>query len=431
MADVPDDSKRSLNSVIPERVSSKRCLERERDAINNELEQARKKLKASGSFDAHFWTQSAKIEQVTLIKSEVQRKISLRNFIEASGGSETEWQKTEEAQVLFQKIRAQETFSKIYEKQALRLEGGKKRSLRASFVKLFTSSKMGLNITTTGVGKRDSRLQSKFRFDLIDAYDCQYSGPELFLWCPVMGAWFMDNQVIAAHLFAHMHGQETMDAIFGKKKTSELFSPRNGLMIFHAIEKQFDAGFLVIVPQLPDKPSKCQLRQWLAKSPREYKIRILDTSSKLMGQLIRPDSELRWKDLDNKPLEFRSGARPAARYLYFHYCLQTLRRAWKEPPHQSKNTLKENIGKLYWGTPGRYLPRNMLLAFVEELGHEYEDLLEGACGSTGNDETLLTTTLAQVKVTKCPTNPELDSSDREDDSEDDSEDDEDGDEDDD
>lgn len=103
-------------------------------------------------------------------------------------------------------------------------------------------------------------------------------------------------------------------------------------------------------------------------SPREYKVRIMDSTSVKSDNRVSPNGNLRWRDdLDNRPLVFRNNFRPGPRYLYFHYCLQILRRAWKDPPYQTKVTLKNEISKLYWGTPGRYLLRNMLLAFVEEL----------------------------------------------------------------
>jgi hypothetical protein len=44
------------------------------------------------------------------------------------------------------------------------------------------------------------------------------------------------------------------------------------------------------------------------------------------------------------------------------------------------------VGKPFWGTPGRYLPKNMLLLLVEELGNEYKDLLKGAYCETGDLE---------------------------------------------
>lgn len=61
--------------------------------------------------------------------------------------------------------------------------------------------------------------------------------------------------VTGSHLFAYKQGQETMDAIFGKIRAGELLSFRNGLILGAAIEKHFDAGVLVIVPDLPEKPT--------------------------------------------------------------------------------------------------------------------------------------------------------------------------------
>lgn len=46
-------------------------------------------------------------------------------------------------------------------------------------------------------------------------------------------------------------------------------------------------------------------------------------------------------------------------------------------------------GKPLWGTPGRYLPKNMLLAFVEELRHEYKPLLDGVSFGRSRDSQLL------------------------------------------
>jgi hypothetical protein len=58
---------------------------------------------------------------------------------------------------------------------------------------------------------------------------------------------------------------------------------------------------------------------------------------------------------------------------------QVLRRAWRAGGGQkSVFSLEDELGKPYWGTPGRYLPKKMLLALIEELGHEYVGLLDGA-----------------------------------------------------
>lgn len=383
--------------TILDRTCSKRALnlEEERNEINTELSRERKRLKPRASFDAEFWAQAANVENITLRRSEVQRKISLRNFIrdnESSAG----WEQTKEAQDLFEQIRAQNVTAKICHDQAKRLSGiREKRSLRASFMKLFTTSKMGLDVSITGSGPRDSNEQSRFRADIINAYDSSYPASEPWLWCPILGTWIETG--VAAHLFAYMHGQDTMDAIFGKNKKPELFSPRNGLLLAKQIEDVFDKGFLVIVPLLSDNPTRVELARWVMREPREYMTRIIDPSSKLMDKRVTLCSNLRFKDLDKRPLQFRNQFRPAARYLYFHYCLQILRQAWKQPIQESKLTLKNEVGRMYWGTPGRYIPQNMLLAFIEELGHEYGGLLGGASCSSGEDMALLAAASRQVK----------------------------------
>lgn len=63
-------------------------------------------------------------------------------------------------------------------------------------------------------------------------------------------------------------------------------------------------------------------------------------------------------DLDNRPLKFLTDFRPRARYIYFHYCIQVLRRAWQHsnPGQEASGILQAERAKLYWGTPGRYLP---------------------------------------------------------------------------
>lgn len=111
---------------------------------------------------------------------------------------------------------------------------------------------------------------------------------------------------------------------------------------------------------------------------------------------------LTWREFDGRKLQFLTSFRPAARYMYFHYCVQILRVAWQyneaKSPKRAATVLKDENGKPYWGTPGRYLPKNMLLALVEELGHEYQPLLEGAGSKKSRDsDLLLELAAAQVK----------------------------------
>jgi hypothetical protein len=374
-------------SSFPE-VEPPAVLENRKRTLNDSLKAARKRLKEHGSFDASFWTQAARVEEIEIAKSDTQRKISLQSF----RGNETEWEKTDEAKAIFERIKAQEQAKKICDLRIRDLNPTKpRRGLRPAFMKLFATSKAGLNIPTPGAGRRDPRLMSAFRSEMIEKYNAKHDSED-FLWCPVLAAWCSSDEVIAAHLFAYMHGQATMDAIFGSRRPPELFSARNGILISSSIERYLDCGKLVIVPDLPERPKIAELLVWVNSDVRNFKIRVLDRSWVQLGKLITPYHNLRYQDLDNRPLQFRSTFRPAARYSYFHYCIQILRSAWQRNSQggpAASQIMKDESGKPFWGTPGRYLPRNMLLAIVEELGHEYEPLLEGASSSRSVDSQLL------------------------------------------
>lgn len=115
--------------------------------------------------------------------------------------------------------------------------------------------------------------------------------------------------------------------------------------------------------------------------------------SSVDGKLVNYTSDRVWNELDGQEIMFRSDFRPRAQYLYFQYCVVMLRRSW----HNEKPTvaLKDQVGKHWWGTPGPYMRRNMVLAFVEEIGHEYEALLEGSMDSpTSEDDAPVETALA-------------------------------------
>ncbi len=51
-----------------------------------------------------------------------------------------------------------------------------------------------------------------------------------------------------------------------------------------------------------------------------------------------------------------------------------LRRSWHHNEHET--ILKDHLGKKFWGPSGPHLREKLLLAFVDELGHD--DFLDGA-----------------------------------------------------
>lgn len=325
-------------------------------------------------------------------------------------GAEVQFSHSEKAKSLREQLHALEVDERLFRTQAellgsedTRREVGKSR--RRAFLELFTTSKIGLGVTGTGRGRRGTSSQSQFRAACINAYNCSDPDPQReFLWCPIIKTWVPQRSATAAHLFAYMHGQDVMDSVFGVMKNPELFSPLNGLIVSHILEEKFDSGFMAIVPRLPDHPTLAQIALWNIAEPKEYKIRILNLEDPEVHKVIHPNSGQTWKDLDGTNVEFRSTFRPRARYLYFHYCIQILRRAWRADK-QAAGLLKKEFGKGYWGTIGPYLPESMLRAFVEELGHEYNELLAGVADdkatATQEDRNLLVAVASnQVKASR-------------------------------
>ena len=49
------------------------------------------------------------------------------------------------------------------------------------------------------------------------------------------------------------------------------------------------------------------------------------------------------------------------------------------------DVLRDELGRPYWGTVGKYVKKNQLLGFIEQMGHEYQDLLMGATEEEGEN----------------------------------------------
>jgi hypothetical protein len=395
MSKLPEPETSPPQIYNPKKRSAREILTLHNEKIVLDIDEgaARKKLEAQGTFSSEFFRGASEVEQLALKRMRVVSDISLSEF----DGPFSEWKKTEEARRLFEQTRAHEERAKIWETRSKELSLERpKVSLWQSFLALFTTSAMGLGIKT-GAGKRDSSIQSNFRQQLITDYTGYGQKPRT-AYCPILQESFPLDEMVAAHIFSYKHGQAMVDALFGKIRPSELFLSKNGQLINRRIERYFDSGVFVIVPDLPDRPIVDAVRRWLNSEVREYKIRIIDSTSDMLDNDIFFEKDGRkYRDLDGQKLQFCSTARPAARYLYFHYCLQVLRRAWRAGggPHSLKGLEDENR-RLVWATPGRYIGKQMLRAFVEVLGHEYRDLMKGGSCERGDPNALIKVATSQI-----------------------------------
>ncbi len=345
--------------------------------VNEEIKRRRTKLTTRDSFDSAFWQKRARISKLLQQRVNLRRKTSLEEL----DVSPTEWADTEEGKSFIEEMRAHQLDFKICARQADRLKLDARnpeysaRSHRRTFMKLFTTSYrgLGINVQKAGSGARPSNIQSKFRRCLIGAQNSRHPhANDKRLWCPVISDYMPSGIMKAAHIFPWAGGQVLMTEIFGEG--AGLNSIYNAILMSTEAEGHFDKGNFVIVPNVNEQ-SPAAISLWHQSSPKSFKIRVVDPEARGMDDFVNGEGTKRFRELDGKVVEFR-GARPWARFLYFHYCVTMLRRSWNR--QKKAWVLERELGKPLWATAGPYVRKNMLLALVEEMGHEYEELMAGA-----------------------------------------------------
>lgn len=369
------------SAMVSDRTSSKLKIDyvNRRKEINEDIKQARKRIKKSSSFNVEYWSAKRVVSEYKLQLKDIQKKSSVVDmFGDASEDKTRAFLMTAEGRRISEEERALELETKLLAKQESRItERSKDRSLRQAFLQMFVGAWGGLHLQNSA-GPRKVSDQTHFRDELhrVMRLEDPDKSSDLKL-CPVTGLYHED--LVAAHLFPWKSGKAAMEAIFGPadpkdSSKSDLFEPANGILWSKKAEELFTAGLLTIVPDIPDTPTKKQMQDWQQSSPKEYKIRILDLEAPL-AQIRILRTEVRGRDLDGRRLQFMTAFRPKARYLYFAYCEAMLRQAYNR---DHEVIMGGEVRKKFWGSPGSYMKKNMLLAFVEELGHDHEYLMSGA-----------------------------------------------------
>ena len=373
----------SYSHHVPERSSSKRAfldIEADKDKrshLDGKIEREAKKIKAAGSLDSKYWTKLGEVSELKAKRSVLSLRI-LQNELADQGALN----ENDEVKRLREEEYLHSLEAGIFRKQASRVEakpGDEKKNRRGYFMQLWTTSTKGLGIlgTETGRGKRSRHIQKEFREKLIAACKSKHPDPRIpELWCPILGHFFPGEQTMhAAHIFPWADGQVAMDEFFGREveNAEELIEIQNGLMLSTYAEKRLDDGDIVLVPNVKDAASQEEIDAWSRSQPKEYKIRVINFKAKGMDR-AHPgyvDPKESWNNLDGKRVQFSSDHRPRARYLYWQYCKAVLRQSWKEKDIKAKDVLVRERGKKFWGTKGPYIKKRMLLAFVEQLGHDH------------------------------------------------------------
>ncbi|KAI1251458.1 hypothetical protein MGN70_006026 [Eutypa lata] len=409
---------------VPTRTFSKRGrqeTEKEYDFLRLQVEDARKKIKPSHSFDAKYWILAANASDLSVQLHEKELNLSIQKWKEECEGEDTKsWWATPEAHRIVDKMKAARYERIIYQQQAERIEKG--GLIRRSFQSMFTTSQMGVGIQKTGVGKRSRSEQSKFKNSLINFYDAATTNPKkhkviLSLHDSATGRELLKNAITAAHIVPHSLGGDMLQALFGANVEGELDTPYNGLLLETNVEKAMDDGAIAIVPDISDDPSTEEITMWEAAEPKNYKWKIIDVDAEVLDEPLEIATEksqppMTIRDLNGQQLSFKNDMRPRARYLYFLFVVAHLRLAWRQDfRHDPSKVLQKQLGKGFWATKGRYLKRSFLLALAEEIGHD-TDFAENIPIEPGDDnEPDETGVLGIAKLLQFPGNNEDDGED--------------------
>ena len=236
--------------------------------------------------------------------------------------------------------------AEIYERQGKRLkELSGESAVHRDFTQLFGSSPLGLGVTNLRSAQRDKRKQSHPRAESIKLYDARLAPKKDILWCPIL--WQYRPGAECAHIVPPRTSDGLFEAIF---TINEKMSPSNTMMMDGNVKALFDKYYLTIVPDV-DYRSPAQISLWMQSSPREYRIKVIQSNAKPMKQEPYANSSKTYADLDNEKLQFKSNFRPRNRFLYFHYAVSILKLSYSlkntSRPHDKE--LKERLGLgNYW-----------------------------------------------------------------------------------
>ena len=137
-----------------------------------------------------------------------------------------------------------------------------------------------------------------------------------------------------------------------------LYSSRNGLFLNQVIEKSWNNGWAVIVPD-----------ETVNHTPTKWKIILLNESVRNDMMSRSDEGEItRWKDFDEQKLKFFNENRPARRYLYLKYVMTYLH---AEKPRYSNFKEKVPNGTM-WASPKKqdgYFRKSVLRILTERVGN--------------------------------------------------------------
>ena len=223
--------------------------------------------------------------------------------------------------------------------------------------------------------KRLSSLQTEMKDAAIAGYETFKGAPKSGRhWCPITQAYHDKSLITAGHIIPHSLGPEVVDYICGPGAGSRLNSADNCLLMESKVEKHFNKGHFVL---LPVDPTESPIKQW--------KVQVTNDSA-LDSQVGNHGEELR--DYQGRILVWQNEERPAARFLYYHFVVTSLRNSHYKTLNYAHYSATLATGKPF-ATMGPYLRKSVLLALARKAGdvdEVAEAMIEAAGQSIKDDD---------------------------------------------
>lgn len=206
---------------------------------------------------------------------------------------------------------------------------------------------------------RDADAQQRFRKNVLKAYGAEKRNAA---WCVISGQWHPARSIRAAHIVRYNVGEPSARHLFGPPddKDGHLMGAKNSIPIHEEYEAALDEARLVIVPDGDQEKGQGSISGW-----KVYWLYEADEKEKTTALPLG-------HELHGRSLQFQNDFRPAARYLYFAFCMSLLRRQRHDVPGWWRDYLIYGVGKV-WATPGSYLRSSTLRKIAHQVGHLTEE----------------------------------------------------------
>lgn len=357
-------------------------------STNNAIK--RGKFKRATIFTEEYCTYQAGLAKKRQETLDADLARHFKEYQEAGGDLEySVWCSDKElARKLISQSAACESWARSLGNQSKRLKVAHDQNpYQVGFFELFAEAPTGFDMRSQSESRGDS--QNKFRREMVKVYNAELPNSKGGrLWEPILGEYMHFKDVNAAHLYP-WKSRRHMKSIFGSD--DDLFSPRNGLLLYKPIEKALELGYITIVPcihidgEIGSHPvlDKDMLRRWEQADTKEFMVWVLKDDG-LVDELDftwRNDGIEKIKHLHRRQLTWQSDFRPAARYVWWAHLNSVVRCSiWQKGfKLQQGNTgklswaVEVNNATRFWRTQGRYIKKNALWTFVEHLGNTLDD----------------------------------------------------------